>query len=100
MNVGVLGALGLTLLLYTSVSLLQKIEESLNYIWHIPQPRRLGERFIRYLSVLLVGPILVFSALGVTATVMNIETVRELLSVDALGQAVQAVEPACCPTCW
>ena len=76
MNVGVLGALGLTLLLYTAISLMQKIEESLNFIWHIPHPRRLGERFSRYLSVLMVGPILVFSALGVTATVMNIDTVR------------------------
>jgi membrane protein len=90
MNVGVLGAVGLALLLYTAISLVQKIEESLNYIWHIPRPRPLAERFSRYLSVLLVGPILVFSALGVTATVMSIDTVRELLAVDALGQAVQA----------
>ena len=91
MNVGVLGALGLALLLYTAISLMQKIEESLNFIWHIPHPRRLGERFSRYLSVLMVGPILVFSALGLTATVMNIDTVRELLAVDALGQVVQVV---------
>ena len=89
MNVGVLGAVGLALLLYTSISLVQKIEESLNYIWHIPQPRRLGERFSRYFSVLIIGPILVFSALGLTATVMNIDTVRQLLAVDALGEAVR-----------
>jgi membrane protein len=91
MNVGVLGALGLTLLLYTAISLMQKIEESLNFIWHIRHSRRLGERFSRYLSVLMVGPILVFSALGLTATVMNIDTVRHLLAVDALGQVVQVV---------
>ncbi|MEO8279944.1 MAG: YihY/virulence factor BrkB family protein [Ideonella sp.] len=91
MNVGVLGALGLGMLLYTSISLLQKIEESLNYIWHIAQPRRLGERFSRYLSVLLVGPILVFSALGITATVMNIDTVRSLLEVGVFGQLAQVL---------
>ena len=90
MNVGVLGALGLTLLLYTAISLMQKIEESLNFIWHIPRPRPLAERFSRYLSVLMVGPILVFSALGITATVMNIETVRDLLEIDGLGHAVRA----------
>ncbi len=89
MNVGVLGAVGLALLLYTSISLVQKIEESLNYIWHIPQPRRLGERFSRYFSVLIIGPILVFSALGLTATVMNIETVRQLLTFDVLSYAFQ-----------
>ena len=91
MNVGVLGALGLSLLLYTAISLMHKIEESLNFIWHIPKPRPLGDRFSRYLSVLLVGPILVFSALGITATVMNIDTVRTLLEIDVLGQAMQAI---------
>jgi len=91
MNVGVLGAVGVGLLVYTAISLMQKIEESLNYIWHIDQPRRLGERFSRYLSVLMVGPILVFSAMGITATVMNIETVRDLRAIGALGQMVQAI---------
>lgn len=91
MNVGVLGAVGLALLLYTSVSLIQKIEESLNYIWHTPRARPLGERFTRYLTVLMVGPILVFSALGLTATVMNIETVRGLMEVGLVGQLVQAL---------
>ena len=91
MNVGVLGAVGLVLLLYTSVSLIQKIEESLNYIWHSPRPRPLGERFTRYLTVLMVGPILVFSALGLTATLMNIETVRGLLEIGVLGELVQGL---------
>jgi len=89
MNVGVLGTLGLALLLYTAISLMQKIEESLNFIWHVPRPRQFGDRFTRYLSVLMVGPILVFSALGITATVLNIETVRSLLAIGVLGQALQ-----------
>lgn len=90
MNVGVLGALGLGLLVYTAISLMQKIEESLNFIWHVQRPRGLGERFSRYLSVLMVGPILMFSALGITATVMNIDTVREFIALGGLGGAVQA----------
>jgi membrane protein len=91
MNVGVLGALGLAMLVYTTISLMQKIEESLNHIWHVPDARRFGERFSRYLSVLLVGPILLFSALGITATVMNLDLVRQLLAVGPLEQAVQLV---------
>ncbi len=90
MNVGVLGAVGLALLLYTAVSLMQKIEESLNYIWHVSRARPFGERFSRYISALLVGPILVFSALGLTATVANVDAIRGLLQVDALSQAVYA----------
>ncbi len=89
MNVGVLGALGLGMLVYTAVSLMQKIEESLNFIWHVPQTRSLGARFSRYLTVLMVGPILVFSALGITASVMNMDAVRGLLSIGMLGQTVE-----------
>jgi membrane protein len=85
MNVGVLGSVGFALLLYTAVSLVQKMEESFNYIWHIAEPRSMGERFSRYLSVLLVGPILVFSAIGMTAAVTNLDAVQGVLAVEPLG---------------
>ncbi len=91
MNVGVLGAVGLALLLYTAISLMQKIEESLNYIWHVSQARSLGERFSRYLSVLLVGPLLVFAALGITGSMMNAEILRQVLSVELVEQASEAL---------
>jgi len=91
MNVGVLGSVGLALLLYTCVSLMQKIEESFNYIWHVSQPRNLGERFSRYLSVLLVGPIVLFAALGMTATAMDVGIVRQALDVRPVGEVVSEV---------
>ncbi|MBA3479855.1 MAG: YihY/virulence factor BrkB family protein [Lautropia sp.] len=85
MNVGVLGSLGLALLLYTAISLVQKIEVSFNYIWHVPEPRSFGTRFSSYLSVLLVGPLLVFSALGLTAAATSIGVVQGLLAIEPLG---------------
>ena len=88
MNVGVLGSVGLALLLYTAVSLVQKIEESFNFIWHVDRPRRVGERFSRYLSALLVGPIVLFAALGMTAAVMSMAFVRDLLEVEPVGWLV------------
>ena len=89
MNVGVLGAVGLVLLLYTAISLMQKIEQSLNYIWHIQSPRRIGERVVRYLSVIMIGPILVFSALGITATVMNHDAMRGMMEIGILDDTVK-----------
>ena len=89
MNVGVLGAVGLALLLYTAISLMQKIEQSLNYIWHIQSPRRIGERVVRYLSVIMIGPILVFSALGITATVMNHDAMRGMMEIGILDDTVK-----------
>jgi membrane protein len=91
MNVGVLGSVGLALLLYTAVSLIQKIEESFNHIWHISQQRRLGERFSRYLSVLLVGPILLFAAIGMTASALNAGIVRDVLALEPLGELAYAL---------
>jgi len=84
-NVGVLGSVGLALLLYTAVSLAQKIEEAFNFIWHVSRARGIGERFSRYLSALMVGPLLVFSAMGITATAASLGVVRDVLQVQAIG---------------
>ncbi|HLE93238.1 MAG TPA: YhjD/YihY/BrkB family envelope integrity protein, partial [Sulfuricaulis sp.] len=55
-KVGVLGALGLGLLIYTVVTLLQKIELAFNFVWRIKRARPLAQRFSQYLSVLMIGP--------------------------------------------
>lgn len=91
MNVGVLGSVGLALLIYTVVSLMQKIEESFNALWHVTRLRSLGDRASRYLSVLLVGPILVFSALGITAMALNSQIVRYVLTFEPTGTLVLAI---------
>ena len=90
-NVGVLGSAGLALLLYTVVSLVQKIEESFNFIWHISEPRSITERFSLYLSALLVGPILIFAAVGITAATLNMEVVREVLALEPIGWMVGVI---------
>jgi len=84
-NVGVLGSAGLALLLYTAVSLVQKVEESFNYVWHVGRARSLGERFSRYLTALLVGPLLVFSAMGITAAAASLGVVREAVALEPVG---------------
>lgn len=68
---GVLGSVGLVFLLYTASSLVQKIERALNMIWRIGRSRSLARRFSDYLSVLLVGPLLLTTALGMTASLTN-----------------------------
>lgn len=84
-NVGLLGSVGLALLVYTSVSLVQKIEEAFNFIWHVGRVRGIGERFSRYLSALLIGPLLVFSAIGITAAVASLGVVRDAMQIEAIS---------------
>jgi membrane protein len=84
-KVGVLGALGLGMLVYTVITLLQKIEDNLNFVWRIKSPRPLAQRFSQYLSVLLIGPLLMFSAMGVTAAFFGSQAVQSLIAVEPLG---------------
>lgn len=88
MKVGVLGGVGLGLLIYTVLSLLQKIEGSFNYVWRIERLRSFGQRFSNYLSVVLVGPLLVFSAVAITASVMSNRLVQWLVSIEPFGTLI------------
>jgi membrane protein len=65
---GVLGSLGLAFLIWTVVSVIQKIEQSLNHIWHVEQARSLARRYGEYLSVLVVAPVLLVACLGIVAS--------------------------------
>lgn len=89
-KVGVLGTVGLLFLFLTAISLIQKIEEAFNYVWRVPRPRSLARRFSEYLSVITVGPLLVFSAIGITASVTNSEVARRIIAVEPFGSAMLA----------
>lgn len=91
-NVGVLGALGLALLLYSVLSLISKIEQVFNLTWHIDRPRPLGERFSRYLSVLLVGPVLLFSAVATSASLRGNAVLQRLVGIEPLGFLLHIAE--------
>lgn len=83
---GVLGSVGLAFLLYTVVSLIQKVESAFNFVWQVERLRGLSQRFSNYLSVILIGPVLVFSALGITASVMSIDMVQQLIAMEPFGR--------------
>ncbi|MBU2885922.1 YihY/virulence factor BrkB family protein [Gilvimarinus agarilyticus] len=84
-KVGVLGSVGLGLLIFTVVSLIQKIERSFNEIWRVSESRSLAQRFASYLSVIMIGPLLVFSAMGATAALVNSAAVQQVISFAPLG---------------
>ncbi|WP_439099446.1 YihY/virulence factor BrkB family protein [Ectothiorhodospira mobilis] len=89
MRVGVLGFVGLAFLFFTVVGMIQKVEAAFNYIWQVKTPRRLVQKFSNYLSVILVGPVLVFSALGITASVMATDIVQRLMDYGWIGGSVE-----------
>jgi len=84
-QVGVLGAVGLAMLMYSVIALLEKIEDSFNQIWRTSEARGWIRRFSDYLSILLIGPVLIFSALGVTASMASTELVQKIIALEPFG---------------
>ncbi len=88
MKIGVLGALGLSLLLFTAISLIQKIESAFNHTWRLQSNRTLMQRFSDYLSVIMVGPVLIFSAAGITASLGSNHIVELLNSLPYMNSVL------------
>ena len=88
---GVLGSVGLALLIYTVISLIQKIESAFNYTWRVKRSRPIAQRFSDYLSIILVGPVLIFTALGITATLTSTAMVQKLVAIEPFGSLLQIV---------
>lgn len=88
-KVGVLGVVGLGLLIYSVVSLMQKIEAAFNYTWHVTRQRSFARRFSDYLSILLVGPLLIFFALGMAASVGTAPFLEKVLGYQIISGAFE-----------
>ncbi len=85
LKVGVLGAVGVAALFYTTYSLISTIEDALNSIWRVHQGRTLARKFTDYLSVVLVGPVFVFTAFGLTATAQSHWLVQQVMEIQPFG---------------
>ena len=87
-DVGLLGIMGIALLFYTVITLIHKIERAFNYTWHITEYRGLGQRISDYLSVIMIGPILVFTAIAITAAITSSTIINKLSHIEPLGMIV------------
>lgn len=87
MKAGALGSVGLVTLFITVLSLMGTIEDAFNRIWHV-KARKLTRKFSDYLSVILVGPVLVFAALTITATLQSNAFVQKMISLEPFGTVI------------
>lgn len=85
LKVGVLGAVGVAGLFYTTYSLIDKIEQALNAIWRVRQGRTWARKFTDYLSVVLVGPVLIFTAVGLIASVQSHALIERVTAIEPFG---------------
>jgi membrane protein len=86
MRVGVLGSVGLAMLIFTVISLVQKIEQVFNFTWRVSKQRSFAQRFSKYLSVILVGPVLFVSAVGLSASLGGNPMIQAIVAAKPFGQ--------------
>ncbi len=84
-KVGVLGSVGLIILFYTVLSMVQKIENALNFTWQVTETRPLARRFSDYLSVIVIGPVLIFGSMSVTSGFLESEPADSMSQITVIN---------------
>ena len=61
---GLLGSVGLTFLVWTLIGTLKRVEDSLNFVWHVEHPRSFVRRIAEYFALLVIAPVLIGALVG------------------------------------
>lgn len=73
-----LGALGTGLLIYAVIMMLSNVERAFNDIWGVSRNRTLIRKITDYISVLLLGPLLIVISTAMITTLSSTTVVRTL----------------------
>jgi membrane protein len=91
MRSDLLGTLGLAFLVYTVITMIQKIENSFNYLWRVDRPRSFMRRIAEYLSIMILGPILLAVTLALLASAENSPLAKWLDAIAPLAWTLGAI---------
>ncbi|MBN2413788.1 YihY/virulence factor BrkB family protein [candidate division KSB1 bacterium] len=83
-KVGALGTVGFLLLFLSVWSIVNNIERAFNDVWKIRKVRSIHRRFTDYISVLIVGPLLVFVFVGVVASLQSFVIVQTISKIPGI----------------
>lgn len=76
-NQGVIAGIGLILLLWSGIKILMNIEIVFNQIWEVRRTRSYARMFSDYLAMILIAPIIIFSASALTVYLSSTLTTLE-----------------------
>ena len=68
---GLIAGIGIVLLLWAVISIMGKIEESLDEIWEVKKPRTLIRKFSDYMAMMVLGPVLLIISSSATVLVAS-----------------------------
>lgn len=90
-QVGALGVVGLVTLLYTVLMMMQQIENAFNHLWQLPPNRSIHRQFSKYISVIMVAPILLFTMFGLMSSLSHTALAERIASHSSWDFLLQLV---------
>jgi membrane protein len=93
---GIVGSVGFALLAWTLLGTIKKVEDSFNFLWRVDQPRSFARRIVEYLTLLIVGPLLLVVFIGLSnATIASapLQEVAKMPFMQRLPGTLIAVAP-------
>ena len=85
---GLVGSVGLALLIWTLISTMKKVEDGFNFVWHVDVPRNFARRLAEYVSLLIIGPVLLAAIVGLSRLAADSEPVRMLSALPLMVRVV------------
>jgi membrane protein len=95
-STGIVGSLGLALLLWTLLGTIKKVEDGFNFLWRVEHARSFARRITEYVALLIVGPIVVVSFIGMSHRALDSATVgltRYMPFAERLKEIALEVSP-------
>ena len=78
---GIIAGIGVVMLLWSCLKLLIHIEESLNHVWNVKNPRSWKNRITNYLAVFIIAPVFLMISISVQLAMSHdISSVSQSLS--------------------
>src|SRR6185437_10002764 len=93
---GIVGSVGFAALAWTLLGTIKKVEDSFNFLWRVEQPRSFARRIAEYLTMLIVGPVLLVAFVGLSHAAMAsvpLQTIANLPWLQRLHGVALAVAP-------
>jgi membrane protein len=81
---GIVGSVGLALLVWTLIGTIKKVEDSFNFVWRVEQPRGFARRIAEYLTLVIVGPLLLVAFIGLTHATITSASLHVVAKVPFL----------------
>ncbi|MEM7517813.1 MAG: YhjD/YihY/BrkB family envelope integrity protein, partial [Planctomycetota bacterium] len=92
-NFASLGAVGLAALFYAVIRLMGTIEQSLNIIWNVQKSRTFLRKVSDYLTMILITPLFLFTAVGVSTGAKSNRFTESLYDFFSIQVGEEKIDP-------